>query len=316
VTHGRDTIVKGNIMQTTARSTQAWLAIAVTGILSVQPTRAHAEDHDDVSKVKEEITKLGDSLYLVQASGGFGGGNVAVSAGPDGVLLVDAQLKPMAPKLHAAVKSISTKPVRFIVNTHPHTDHVGGNADLGPSAFIIAHSKTRTALTAETPPPAAAALPRITLEDRLTVHLNGEDIEIVHPLVGHTDADVFVFFKKAKVVHLGDEFFAGMFPMIANTGDLTGLIKNLEKLVAELSPDYKIIPGHGKLATVEDLRATVTMLKETSAIVRAGIAGGKSLDQLKQDRVLAAYDSWSHGYLSADAFVGMLYKAVSAKPRT
>jgi glyoxylase-like metal-dependent hydrolase (beta-lactamase superfamily II) len=103
--------------------------------------------------------------------------------------------------------------------------------------------------------------------------------------------------------------------MISSTGDLTGLIKNLEKLVAELSPDYRIIPGHGKLATVEDLRATVTMLKETSAIVRAGIAGGKSVEQLKQDRVLAAYDSWSHGYLSADAFVGMLYKAVSAKPR-
>lgn len=293
--------------------TAAVVAIAAAG--PVAPARA--QPTEDLSKVKVEVTRLAGSVYLLESVGdAFGGGNVVVSAGPDGMLVVDTKVRGMADKLKAALAPLSPQPVRFVVNTHAHFDHVGNNAAFGDSATIIAHPGVRAAfLGAKTKPP-EAALPRLTVTDKITLHMNGEQIDIVHPRTGHTSADVFVFFRNAKVVHLGDEYFAKMYPMIAGDGDPRGLIANLEQLVAELSPDYKIVPGHGSIATVNDLRATVAMLKESTAIVEAGIAAGKSLDQLKREKVLARLDAtWGKGYLKMEQFIEMLHGGLTRQPR-
>jgi glyoxylase-like metal-dependent hydrolase (beta-lactamase superfamily II) len=159
------------------------------------------------------------------------------------------------------------------------------------------------------PPAPAQALPVITFDDKLSVHLNGEDIRAVHLPSAHTDTDVVIFFPKSNVVHLGDEFFNGMFPFIDTEGggSVKGLIANLTKLLPQLPAGAKLIPGHGPVATAKELRAFLTMLEQTTAFVEAGIKAGKTVDQLKQDKSLAKYDSWSRGFFKTDEFIAMLY---------
>ena len=286
----------------------------VLAALGIAAAPAHAQEVDEVSHTAIEVTKLSSSLYVLSPVGEFGGSNVTVSAGPDGLFLVDTPLTSMIPKIKSALRAISSEPVRFLVNTHPHSDHHGGNIEFGRAgAMIIAHPRTRVDLAKGKPP--AFALPSVTVDCKVAMHLNGEDIEVVHPLTGHTSADLFVYFKKAKVVSLGDEYLPGVFPMVDDTGDLAGLVKNLEKLVAELPPDYRIVPGHGKVATLADLRATLQMLRETTAIVRTGIADGKSLEQMKRARVLARYEAWGRGDVSQDDFLQTLHTMLRGKRR-
>lgn len=294
-------------------ATRRALILVALGVV-IAPRAARAQEVDEVSHTALEVTKLSETLYVLSPVGEFGGSNVTVSAGPDGMFLVDTPLTPMIPKVKAALRAISSEPVRFLVNTHPHSDHHGGNIEFGRAgAMIIAHPRTRIDLAKGKPP--TFALPSLTVDCKFAMHLNGEDIEVVHPLTGHTSSDLFVFFRKAKVVSLGDEYLPGVFPMIDDTGDLAGLTKNLEKLVTELTPDYRIVPGHGKVVTIADLRATLQMLRETTAIVRAGIADGKSLEQMKKARVLARYEAWGRGDVSQDDFLQTLHTMLRGKRR-
>jgi len=169
----------------------------------------------------------------------------------------------------------------------------------------------------ETKPAEKASLAIITFENDVSVHLNGEDIHAIHFPNGHTDGDSVIFFKQSNVVHMGDDFFnGGMFPFIDidSGGSVQGMIAGDEKVLAEIPDDVKIIPGHGPLATKEDLRKFITVLKETSAAVDAGIKKGKTLDQLKQEKVLAKWDSWGQSFIKTDMFIEILYDSLKNKP--
>jgi len=278
------------------------------------PALAAAQDSPDFSKVQVKVTKVAGQVYVIEdASPEFSGGNIGVSVGPDGIVLIDDKFAPLAPKIEAALRSISDQPVRYVINTHYHGDHTDGNTVFGPKSIVIAHDNTRKRMAAgrgkEQPPAPAAALPIITFDDKLSVHLNGEDIRAVHLPSAHTDTDVVIFFPKSNVVHLGDEFFNGMFPFIDTDGggSVKGLIANLTKLLPQLPAGAKLIPGHGPVATAKELRAFVAMLEQTTAFVEAGIKAGKTVDQLKQDKSLTKYDSWSKGFFKTDEFIAMLY---------
>lgn len=280
---------------------------------------AFAQQEEDWSKIQLKVTKVAGSVHMidmVEGNDGFAGGNVGVSVGSDGIVLVDDMFAPLAPKILAALKTLSDKPVRFVVNTHVHGDHTGGNVAFGASATIIAHANTRKQLATQGPDPAdkpepAAALPIITVNDGLTLHQNGEDISIVHFPHAHSDTDVVVFFKQSNVVHLGDIYFSGMFPFIGDGGSVNGLIASIEKVVSDIPATAKVIPGHGPVSTVAELRSTLVMLKETSAIVESGIKAKKSLKQMQKEKVLAKYDKWAGGYIDTAQYLEQMYKVLT-----
>ncbi len=252
------------------------------------------------------------------------GGNIGASVGEDGIVMVDDEFLPLAEKIEAALKGITDKPVKVVLNTHWHGDHTGSNAHFGEKAPIVAQENVRKRLAAggktrfgEVKPAEKTALPIITFEDKVAVHLNGEDIRVIHFPHGHTDGDSVIFFTQSKVVHMGDDFFnGGMFPFIdiESGGSVQGMIAGDEKVLAEVPDDVKIIPGQGPLATKDDLRKFIAVLKETSAAVEAGIKKGKTLDQLKQEKVLAKWDSWGQSFIKTDVFTEILYDSLKKNP--
>jgi glyoxylase-like metal-dependent hydrolase (beta-lactamase superfamily II) len=282
-------------------------------LLICLPRAASAQDRPDVNKVQIKATKVAGPIYMIEdITDEFSGGNIGVSVGPDGIVLIDDKFAALAPKIEAALRTISDQPVRFIINTHVHGDHTDGNAAFGQRSTIIAHENTRKRMIAgrdkDRPPAPAVALPIITFEDKIAVHLNGEDIRAIHFPSGHTDTDVVIFFTKSNVVHLGDDFFSGMFPFIdtESGGSVKGLIANLTRLLDQIPANAKIIPGHGKLATPKELREYLAMLKDTSAIIETGIKAKKTAEQLKAGKAFAKYDAWSK-LIKTDEFIDMLY---------
>lgn len=280
---------------------------------------AHAQQ-PDFSKVQMKATKVAGNVYMLEGSGG----NIGVSVGEDGLLIVDDQFAPLADKIRAALKGIADKKLRFILNTHWHGDHTGGNVVFGPEATIIAHDNVRKRLATEqksavfnstTPPSPKEALPVITFDQSLSVHFNGEDIRAIHFPHGHTDGDSVIFFSASNVVHLGDDFFAGRFPFVdlESGGSVEGLIKNIGELVAKIPADAKLIPGHGPISTVDDLKSYYAMLQQTTQIVRQKIAAGKTLDQIKSEGLPAEWAPWGTGFIKTDRWVETIYKSLTAK---
>jgi glyoxylase-like metal-dependent hydrolase (beta-lactamase superfamily II) len=285
---------------------------AVLAALLVAAACARADD-DDPAKDDVRTTRINEVISQIDAVGGFGGGNVAVSSGPDGVLLVDTMSKGIVPKLKAELARIAPSPVRIVVNTHFHLDHAGGNAAFGDAATIIANETVRTRLAAARMP--AAGLPKITYagDAAPTLHFNGEDIRLMHCPAAHTDGDTIVVFESSKVVHLGDLYFSGMFPAVYRQGgDWKGLIACLDAIVPKLPDDATVIAGHGPMTHMPELRAYVAMLKDTTAIVEAHLAAGETVDAMNAKRVLAKYDALgSGGAQSTDQYLAMLVKLLS-----
>lgn len=289
------------------------LFLALT--LSLCPLSVFAQT--DFSKVDVKAEKVAGSVYMLTGAGG----NIGVSVGEDGIVLVDDQYAPLAPKIETALRSITDKPVRFVLNTHYHGDHTGGNEHFGKSAPIVAHENVRRRLNGEAigpdgkrPPVATGALPVLTFNDSVTIHLNGEDVRAVHMPHGHTDGDSVIWFTQSNVIHMGDDFFNGRFPFvdIHNGGSVRGLITNVEKLLPQIPAGAKIIPGHGELSDAAGLRSYLDMLKKTRAIVEQGLAAGKTADQLKKENVLADWSSWGSGFIKSDGWIDTLVEDVSA----
>jgi cyclase len=279
-----------------------------------------ASTQTDFSKVQMKATKVAGNVYMLEGSGG----NIGVSVGDDGLLIVDDQFAPLADKIRAALKGIADKKLHFILNTHWHGDHTGGNVAFGPEATIIAHDNVRKRLATEqkstvfnttTPPSPKEALPVITFDQTLTVHFNGEDIRAIHYPHGHTDGDSVIFFSASNVVHLGDDFFAGRFPFVdlESGGSVEGLVKNVGELITKIPPDAKLIPGHGPISTLDDLKSYHRMLQQTTEIVRGKIKAGKTLDQIKTEGLPAEWAPWGTGFIKTDRWVETIYKSLTAK---
>src|SRR5215510_6038567 len=214
----------------------------------------------DFSKVQIKATKVAGNVYMLEGSGG----NIGVSVGPDGILIVDDQFAPLAEKIRAALKTLGEGKLKFILNTHWHGDHTGGNVPLGRDAPIIAHDNVRKRLSTEqrleffkmtVPASPKEALPVITFDQSLSVHFNDEESRVIHFPHGHTDGDSIIFFTKSNVVHMGDDFFAGRFPFVDldSGGSVHGLTKNVGEIIPKLAAGAKLIPGHGPNSTIDDL---------------------------------------------------------------
>src|SRR6476659_6800698 len=241
-------------------------------------TQAYAQQ--DFSKVEIKVTKVTGNIYMLEGAGG----NIAASVGEDGIVIVDDQFAPLAEKIQAALKGITNKPVRFIINTHYHGDHTGGNEPFSNTgSTVIAQDNVRKRLLSggtagnggsikmDYPAAPKAALPIITFANDVTVHLNGEDIRALHFPSGHTDGDSIIFFPKNNVVHKGDDFVTYGFPFIdlESGGSVQGMIAATDDVAAKLPADVKVIPGHGPLSSLDDVRQYTKMLKDTQGVVQA-----------------------------------------------
>jgi cyclase len=272
----------------------------------------------DWSKIEVKATKVAGNVYMLEG----GGGNIGVSVGPDGILIVDDQFAPLADKIRAALKTLGEGKLKFVLNTHYHGDHTGGNVAFGPEAPIIAQSNVRKRLSEEqkskffnrtTPPSPKEALPVITFDQSVSVFFNGEEIRVIHFPHGHTDGDSVIFFTGSNVVHMGDDFFNGKFPVVdlEAGGDIEGLIKNLTDIISKLPEGVKIIPGHGPLSDVAGLKEFRRMLVETSDIVRKRMAAGKTLEQIKADGLPPEWKSWDGGFINANRWLETLYNSLT-----
>ena len=278
----------------------------------------HAQQ--DFSQVQIKATKVAGNVYMLEGAGG----NIGVSVGDDGILIVDDQFAPLADKIRAALKGIADKKLRFILNTHWHGDHTGGNVAFGPEAPIIAHDNVRKRMATEqrseifkrtTPASPKAALPVITFDHNLTVHFNGEEIRAIHYPHGHTDGDSVIFFTTSNVVHLGDNFFAGRFPFVDldSGGSVEGLTKNIGEIISKIPEGAKLIPGHGPLSTIDDLKLYHRMLEQTSGIVREKISAGKTLEQIKSDGLPEEWKTWGTGFIKTDVWIEIIHRSLTAR---
>jgi glyoxylase-like metal-dependent hydrolase (beta-lactamase superfamily II) len=278
---------------------------------------------EDFSKVQMKVTKVSGNVYMLAGAGG----NIGASIGDDGIVIVDDQYAPLAEKIRAALKGITEKPLRFVINTHYHEDHTGGNANFQKDAPIIAHDNVRKRLEEggvagnnggvhfDAKPQPKEALPILTFDHDVTVHLNGEDIRALHFPSGHTDGDSVIFFPKSNVVHMGDDFVTYGFPFIdlSGGGSVEGMISATEQVVAQLPANVKVIPGHGPVSNLDDVRRFIAMLKDTRAVVEKGIQQGKTMDQLKQENVLAPWQKWSGDFISSEQWLVTLYNDLTGK---
>ena len=298
---------------------KAWLCL---GSLLLLCGIAASQQHD-FSKVEIKVSKVAGTVYMLEGAGG----NIGASIGDDGIVVVDDQYAPLADKIQAALKGITDKPVRFIINTHYHEDHTGGNSYFQKQAPIIAHDNVRKRLEtggragnggsihfdAKSQP--REALPIITFDHDVTVHLNGEDIRALYFPAGHTDGDAVIFFPKSNVVHMGDDFVTYGFPFIDvdGGGSIEGMIDGVENVISQVPPDVKIIPGHGAISSIGDLRKYLDMLKGTREAVEKALQQGQTLDQMQQAKLLQPWKQFSGDFIKEDTFLETLYNSLSGK---
>jgi len=298
---------------------QAWIAGVVIALFTVYVFA----QNQDFSKVQMKVTKVAGTVYMLEGSGG----NIGASVGEDGIVIVDDQYAPLAEKIEAALKGVTDKPLRFVINTHYHGDHTGSNAYFQKQAPIIAQDNVRKRLESGSPAGNGGsvhfeakaqpkeALPIITFEHDVTVHLNGEDIRALHFPSGHTDGDSIIFFPKSNVVHMGDDFVTYGFPFIDvdSGGSVDGMIDAIDKVIAQLPADVKVIPGHGPVSNLDDVRRFVTMLKETRDVVVKALEQKKSLDQMKQEKLLEPWKKWGGDFVSQDVFLETIYNSLTGQ---
>jgi cyclase len=254
------------------------------------------------------------------------GGNIGVSHGEDGTLIVDDQFAPLAPKIQAAIAGLGASPVKFLVNTHWHFDHAGGNEPFGGAgAIIVAQTRVRDRLAAgglvagnTSPPAPKAALPVVTYDHGITFHLNGDTIDVIHTGGGHTDGDSAIYWRKANVLHTGDMMMKNSgFPFVdlSSGGNVEHLIVSLDQLIALTNADTVVVPGHGPLATRADLIAWRDMIATAIERVAALKTAGRTLDQAKAAKPIAGLADTSNAFFPEDQFVEAIWGSLEAAGR-
>ena len=266
--------------------------------------------------VKIKTEKVAGNVYVLYGQGG----NIGVSAGADGILMIDDQFAPLADKIKAELAKLGDSTPKFLFNTHWHGDHTGGNEIFGKDSIIMAHANVRKRMLETTmfrgekrTPSPKVALPVITYEDGVSVYFNDEKIRAEYFPNGHTDGDTVLFFTGSNVVHLGDDFFAGKFPFVdlESGGSVPGLLRNLGELMQMIPADAKLIPGHGQVSNVEGLRDYYAMLLETTLIIRQQMKGGKTLEQIKTASLPDKFKEAGSGFINTDAWIETVYKSYS-----
>jgi glyoxylase-like metal-dependent hydrolase (beta-lactamase superfamily II) len=290
--------------------------LAAVLVLAAAPALAQQQDF---SKVEIKAEKVADGVYMLTGAGG----NIGLSVGKDGAYVIDDQFAPLTDKILAAVRTVTPSPVRFVINTHLHGDHTGGNENMGKAgAIVVAHENVRKRMSVEqfsatfnrtTPASPEAALPVVTFTDAVTFHWNGDEIRVHHVAPAHTDGDSIVRFVKADVVHMGDLFFNGGYPFIdtSSGGRVDGVIAAAEETLAVIGDKTRIIPGHGPLATRADLQAYRDMLKVLRDRIAKLKAEGKSRDEVIAAKPTADHDAkWGTGFMKGDTFTGLAYDSL------
>ncbi|HIG21695.1 MAG TPA: MBL fold metallo-hydrolase [Henriciella marina] len=299
-------------------------ALALAGAAPALAHGSHTHTAQTASPTPVETTDLGDGIYMLTGRGG----NIGVLSGEDGTFVIDSQYADMAPALLSAIEDISGEAeVRFLLNTHWHGDHTGGNVPMADTgATILAHDGVRTRLTTEnssqmggetrvTPPAPEAAWPLVTYSEEIRVHLNGQTIHIIHLPDAHTDGDSAVYFEEANVLHTGDVMFSGRFPFVDvwSGGTFAGYIKALSTLYDLTNDETRIIPGHGPESTREDIKKLRDMMVAAVAAVEEEMSGGASLEAVQAANPLAPWaGEWDWGFINAERFTALIYTDLSS----
>jgi len=266
-----------------------------------------AFSQDRFEKVEIEATALKGSVHMLTGMGG----NIGVSAGDDGILIIDDQFAPLAEKIATALGELGSDKPKYVINTHYHGDHTGSNAFFHShkGATILAHDNVRVRL-ANDEKVSPDALPAITYENGIKLHFNGETIHIMHLESGHTDGDSIVWFEQPDVMHTGDLFFNGLFPYIdlKSGGSVKGYIESVKQVMAKIDDDTVLIPGHGALSNKAEYTSFLAMIEETFAFVKAQKAQGKSLEAITEAGLDSQWDKWAWSFISEEKWIATLYE--------
>lgn len=300
-----------------APPTGALCALLLAAGAAALPGVAGAQQGPDFDRIDYTVTRVAAGIYMLSTPVG---GNVGVSIGEDGVLVIDDQFAPLAPKLRSAIALLTDRPIRFLLNTHWHGDHTGANeAFARTGSVIVAQRRVRerlaspppATLSGRTPPAAAAAaLPVVTFDREVSLHLNGDDVEMTHASAAHTDGDAIVRFRRANVVHMGDTFFYGTYPFVDSNsgGTYAGLIAAVEETLATVDDTTRIIPGHGPLCGRKELQEFRDMLVVVRDRVARLIRAGRSQEEVIAAKPTAEFDAkWAGGFWKPEQWVARVY---------
>lgn len=307
----RDPFFANNPSVTTSCQSTSLLALAAVALFACERARpgdaeAPQSGADPATAVEIKTIPVAGHIHMLVGRGG----NIGVSVGEDGILIVDDQFADISEPIRAALAELSPGKLSYVLNTHHHPDHTGGNQVFGKQATIVSHENARKHMVGRGDP--AHGLPVITFDHRMSVHFNGEEVRLVHLPRGHTDGDSAVFFTGANVVHLGDNFFNGRLPFVDLDagGDPSALLASTEQLLGSLPEDVKIIPGHGDLATVADYRRFRDMLADTIGAVRKAKAAGKSLEQVTKAGFGGRYKAWASSFIDEPKWAATIYRSL------
>ncbi|MBL4631222.1 MAG: MBL fold metallo-hydrolase [Paraglaciecola sp.] len=281
--------------------------LLVTAISTLLLT-CSAISQDRFANVQITSQHVSGSVHMLEGAGG----NIGISAGDEGILIIDDQFAPLAEKIATAIGGIATTKIKYLVNTHYHGDHTGSNSYFKEikGSTIFAHDNVRKRL-ADKAQHTHSELPVVTYQQGVTFHFNGDTIKVMHMPAGHTDSDSVIWFEQANVLHTGDLFFEGRFPYIDlnGGGTVAGYIKNVTKLISMLKDDTKIIPGHGKLATKADYQKSLDMLVDTAAMVKKMQVKGTSLENIVKQGLGDKYKAWAWNFITEEKWITTLYNS-------
>lgn len=298
-------------------NTLFFVRILAAGLIAISAMQAHAQR--DFSKVEIKPEQLSDNLYLLTGAGG----NMALFTGEDGAFMVDDQFAPLSEKILAVVSELTDEPLRFVVNTHWHGDHTGGNENMGKAgALVVAHENVRKRMSTEqftklwdrtTPPSPAAALPVITFTDATTFHWNGDEVRVQYVGPAHTDGDAIILFKKANVIHMGDTFFNGSYPYVdlSAGGSVDGVIENARRVLELTDEQTKIIPGHGPLTDKKGLQQYHDLLVRLRGKIKTLVDAGNTREQVIAAKPTREFDAhYGQGFMKPDIWTGIVYDSL------